>query len=536
MLTPATPPAETPRRPNIVLIITDDQGYGDLGCHGNDRIRTPNLDRMAAEGARFSRFYVCPVCSPTRAGVMTGRWNYRTGVVDTFLGRSMMRPTEVTLPEMLHAAGYRTGLFGKWHLGDNAPMRPMDKGFDEALWNKGGGLTQPADPEGNSYTDPVLYRGARAEKQKGYVTDVITDAALSFMERNRTRPFFLYHATVAPHTPLEVPDAWVEPYRKDGLDEETARVYAMVENIDTNVGRLLHGIREMGMDRQTLVVFVGDNGPAHPRFNCGLRGLKGSPYEGGVRVPCLVRWPGSVPPSVIDTAGANVDLAPTLLEMAGAAPPKGVRLDGRSLAPLLRGERPPWPERTLFYQWHRGDEPRRGESYCAIGSRYKLVNGTELYDMASDPAETRNLAAEMPGRAADLRRQYDAWFDDVSSQGFDPPRILIGSSREPVSTLTRQDFRGPTASWAEGAVGYWEVEAAERTRVDVRVAIWPITTSGRVTLRLGGVERTAPTRPGARTCTLRGVDLPAGPARLEAWCEADGKTQGARYVVVQRRP
>ena len=238
------PFAEMPhRQPNIVLVITDDQGYGDLGLHGNARIRTPNLDRLGRESVRFNRFYVCPVCSPTRACLMTGRWNYRTGVVDTYLGRSMMHPDEVTLAEALKAGGYRTGIFGKWHLGDNYPMRPQDQGFDEGLINRGGGLTQPSDPEGNSYFDPILYRNGRQVKTKGYCTDVVTDAALRFIERNRRKPFFAYVSTVAPHVPLQIAERWWKPYADAGLDDTTAKVYGMFENIDANVGRIMGRLR-----------------------------------------------------------------------------------------------------------------------------------------------------------------------------------------------------------------------------------------------------------------------------------------------------
>ena len=296
---------EEPRRPNVLLVITDDQGYGDLGLHGNPKIRTPHLDGLARQGIEMEHFHVCPVCSPTRASLLTGRCNYRTGVVDTFLGRSLMHPEEVTLAEMLQGAGYRTGIFGKWHLGDNYPLRAIDQGFQEALVLRGGGIGQPSDPPGgDSYFDPVLQHNGKQEKTRGYCSDVFTDAALGFIERNRDRPFFAYLAFNAPHAPLQVPDSYYQLYKKMNLapgdfpqvghplegkmdPEQTARIYGMVSNIDDNVGRLLAKLDEWKLADSTLVVFLTDNGPQQPRFNAGLRGLKTSVYDGGIRVPCF---------------------------------------------------------------------------------------------------------------------------------------------------------------------------------------------------------------------------------------------------------
>ena len=309
---PISPPPPSERgRPNILLIITDDQGYGDLGSTGNPILKTPNLDRFARQSVRLTQFYVSPVCSPTRASLLTGRYAYRTGVVDTWLGRSMMHTEEVTLAEMLGPAGYKTGIFGKWHLGDNFPMRPGDQGFAESLVLRGGGLGQPGDlPGGNVYVDPVLLRNGKPEQKKGYCADVFTDATMAFVEGNRRSPFFACLAFNTPHEPLsQVPKREHEHYQladlsakrfftpkgfplPDNLEpDKIARVYAMVANIDYNVGRLLKRLETLNLTRDTIVVFLTDNGPAFPRFNAGMRGLKGSVYEGGIRVPCFVRWP-----------------------------------------------------------------------------------------------------------------------------------------------------------------------------------------------------------------------------------------------------
>jgi arylsulfatase A-like enzyme len=528
---PSVPP------PNIVLIITDDQGYGDVAIHGNDRIRTPNLDRLARESARFHRFYVCPVCSPTRACLMTGRWNYRTGVVDTYLGRSMMHPDEVTLAEALRAGGYATGIFGKWHLGDNYPMRPQDQGFEEGLINKGGGLTQPSDPEGNSYFDPILYRNGRAIRTRGYCTDVITDAALKFIERNRRRPFFAYIATVAPHVPLQIADRYWKPYADAGLDETTARVYGMVENIDENVGRVMEHLRKLGLERDTILIFMGDNGPQQPRFNAGLRGLKGTVYEGGIRVPFFIRWPARLRPSIVESMGANVDIMPTLLDLAGVAPPRGVRMDGISLRSVLENASPPMADRTLFYQWHRGDAPEAWRDCCVLTERYKLVNGTELYDLVADPGETTDVAAANPDIVRRLRQRYEAWFADVSAaRGYAPPRIVVGSRQENPSVLTRQDWRGPRASWNADGEGYWEIEAASEGLFDITLRLWPERTPATVGFACGPASGRRTVRAGVKTVTFSGVRLPRGPARLEAWMEDHRGRLGVMYVSVRHRP
>jgi arylsulfatase A-like enzyme len=309
--------AGEPRRPNVLLIMTDDQGYGDLGFHGNPRIQTPNLDRFARESVRLRTFCVSPVCSPTRASLMTGRYNYRTGVVDTYLGRSLMRADETTLAEVLAAAGYRTGIFGKWHLGDNAPMRPIDQGFQRALVIKGGGIGQNSDPPGGStYLDPILQDNGVQRKFTGYCSDVYTTAAIDFISEAGDRPFFAYLAFNGPHEPLQAPEGELATYRATDLSpsafppfahpvqpdsmtppDDIAKVYAMVTNIDRNVGRILQALTSRGLAEDTIIVFLTDNGPAKVRYNAGLRGYKGTVYEGGIRVPCYIRWPGHLPPA-----------------------------------------------------------------------------------------------------------------------------------------------------------------------------------------------------------------------------------------------
>jgi arylsulfatase A-like enzyme len=490
--------------PNVLVVITDDQGYGDLGAHGNPVLKTPHLDAFTKESVRLKRFHVCPVCSPTRSALLTGLWNYRTGVVDTFIGRSMMRPDVPTLAEHLAAAGYRTGLFGKWHLGDHHPLRPEDRGFGTTLWHHGGGLAQPSDlpggVPGKEYFDPVLTANGKDTPTKGYCTDVFTDAALKFVAADRTKPFFAYVAFNAPHGPLQVPDADAAPYRRLDITADTfpkvgqpwfaqkpdarqvADAYGMIANLDANFGRLMKALVDQKLADDTIVVFLTDNGPGGLRFNSGLRNRKGTVYDGGIRVPCYVRWPAKLKPgTAVDQPAAHIDLTPTLLEACGAKPAKPVTFDGRSLLPLLTGEKKALPDRTLFLQWHRGDAPEKCRAFTAIGPRYKLVQAAgvqpnaewkpkyELFDLPTDEFEQTDLAAKLPDEVAKLKAEYEAWFADVTKQGFAPPRIAIGSDAEPVVRLTRQDWRGPKAGWAKDSVGHWEVSVATAGKYEVKV-------------------------------------------------------------------
>jgi arylsulfatase A-like enzyme len=554
-------------RPNVLLIITDDQGHGDLGFNGNPKIRTPRLDQLARESVRLDRFYVSPVCAPTRAALLTGRYNYRTGVVDTYLGRALMYPDEVTLAEMLGAGGYRTAIFGKWHLGDNYPMRPIDQGFQEALVLKGGGIGQPSDPPGGeSYFDPILQKNGHPVKLSGYCSDLFTDAAIDFITENRDRPFFAYLAFNCPHAPLQVPDRDYLPYKAmnlahdqfpqighplpgPALPDVTARVYGMITNIDTNLGRLLSRLDALGLTEETIVVFLTDNGPQQVRYNSGMLDRKGNVHEGGIRVPCFLRWPEHWKPKTVDRIAAHIDLTPTVLEACGVAKLPCVAFDGESLVPLLEG-RPglKWPDRTLMMQWHRGDAPEKFRAFAARSQRYKLVrpesahvkrlpveSSLELYDMESDPLEFRNLAADHPEIVAQLRARYENWFEDVGRQrGYAPSRIHLGAAQENPTILTRQDWRGPRAGANQRPLGHWEVEIARPGTYTITLRFAPVASASvaRLTLREASLEKELPAK--ATQCTFRPVALTSGPGRLEATIGQGDAAFGPQFVEVER--
>ena len=431
----------------------------------------------------------------------------------------MMHGDEVTLAEMLKPAGYRSGIFGKWHLGDNYPLRSMDQGFEDSLVLNGGGLLQPGDvPEdltgvAPSYFNPVLSRNGKWEAQKGYCTDIYFREAMRFIDEQRARPFFCYLPTNAPHTPLEVDPALAEPFRKMGLDDATAKIYGMVRNIDDNVGRLLAHLKARNLERDTIVMFMTDNGPQQKRFNSGLRGLKGTPYEGGIRVPLLVRWPGRIAPgTIVDRLSAHIDVAPTVLEAVGAKSMSA--MDGRSLWPLLTNPKAKatWSDRTMFLQWHRGDVPRAFENSAVLTQRYKLVNGKELYDLEMDLGEVKDLSQEQPDIVRQLRTSYEAWFQDVSStRGYAPPRIVFDGKSSVL--LTRQDWRGPQASWTPTGVGYWEVTVASAGPYDVTLLFDE--SDAKRTLKASWLGEHS-IQAGQKRLELKAVKLPKGAARFEA--------------------
>ncbi len=557
-LATATALAAAPKssRLNVILILTDDQGYGDLGCHGNPILKTPHLDRLHAESTRFTNFYSSPLCSPTRASLMTGRYNYRTGIVDTWVGLAQMRPNEVTMAEMFRSAGYRTALFGKWHLGDNYPMRPMDQGFTESLTFTDGAIGALGDPAPNTYFDPVFFRNGMPEKTKGYCTDIFFNEAIHFLEKKTAQPALIYLPVNVPHGPLDVAESYSAPYRQAGMDNTTARVYGMVANLDENLGRLLQFLKTSGLEKDTLVIFMSDNGPwGTPRYNAGLRDLKGTVYEGGIKVPFFLRAPGHLRAGVdIDRVAAHIDVLPTLLDLCGVKAPTAVRLDGRSLMPLLQDRAAAWPSRTLFFQQTRPDpqgidEPRLFTHAAARSQRFKIVMSahqpadlytqaiseadTELYDLEKDPGEKQNIAPSHPQVVAAMRQDYERWFRDVTVGLDQPVRMHLGAKAANPVVLTPQDLRGPRAYLAPwnyerakaywrsepDGYGYWEVELVRAgryqfvTRLGTSESPQPLQ-AGEATLAVGSQKESQAIAAGATTVTWN-LRLRPGPARLE---------------------
>jgi len=441
------------KRPNVILIMTDDQGYGEMSCHGNPILHTPNLDRLHREGVRLRDFHVSPTCAPTRSSLMTGRHEFRSGVTHTILERERMSLRATTMAQVLKSAGYATGIFGKWHLGDEAPYQPDRRGFDEVFIHGAGGIGQTypgsgGDAPGNRYFDPAVLHNGRFEKTQGFCTDVFFAQAVRWIDGKRTgdAPFFAYITPNAPHGPYVCPEKYARAFEGKGLDQDSIAYYGMIANIDENVGRLLEKLREWDLERRTLVIFMTDNGHAIGRlYNAGMRGMKCTPYQGGTRVASFWRWPGVLSAGVdVDRLTAHVDLFPTLAELAGAKIPEGLKLDGRSLVPLLTDPKAPWPDRTLFVhvgRWARGKAAESKYAQCAVRTaRFRLVNNRELFDVLKDPGETTNVIDRHPEAVAGMRAAYDRWWAEVlpALENED----AVGPKVNPFKALYWQQFGG----------------------------------------------------------------------------------------------
>jgi arylsulfatase A-like enzyme len=499
------------RKPNIILILTDDQGWPDLGVHGNPALETPNIDRLAREGVRFSRFYASPVCTPTRAALMTGRYSQRTGAIDTFMGRDTLAATEVTLGQVIQKAGYRTGLVGKWHLGRYKRYHPNNRGFDSffGFWQYG---------FINRYFDsPELFQDGTSVITEGYVTDVLTDRAIRFVEEDRSRPFFLYLAYNAPHSPHQAPDALVAKYLAKNLPLRDAQIYAMVDSIDQNVGRLLQALDRAALADDTLVCFMTDNGHVSSHYTAGLRGKKGSVFEGGIRVPFIARWPGRFPAgSTVQAMAQHIDLFPTFCEVAGAQVPTDRPIDGRSILPLLRTGKGTGPHRYLYHQWTRV-KPDPDRDWAIHEDRYKLANGM-LFDLERDPGEQTDLAAQQPEKAAELRRAFLEWFRQVTAgQTYQRVPIEVGREDEnPVEIdLTWGEPRGQKVKpqyrhYNRDFVGDWsvpgdaiewkiEVTRAGRYEVELTYGCEPSDAGGKFRITCGKASLEGTTQAGGGT-------------------------------------
>lgn len=562
-------------RPNIVLIMTDDMGYGDLGATGNPVIHTPNLDAMSKRSASMSTFYVSPVCAPTRASLMTGRYNYRTRCIDTYIGRAMMDTAEVTVAEILGDAGYATGIFGKWHMGDCYPMRPMDQGFQESLIHRGGGIGQPSDPPGGEgkYTDPILFRNGVQEQQAGYCTDVYYSNAMDFIEKSagQKKPFFVYLPDNCPHGPFhDVPSEDLATYRKVSLEhsefpqdkghklpqkndvDRMARIFAMVTNVDRNVGRLQKKLESLGIVDNTIVIFMVDNGPNTRRYVAGYFGNKSMVREGGIRSPFFVQWPARLKAGhASDIPSAHIDVLPTLLDAAGVEKPKGLKLDGRSMLPMLEGKPISLRERHLVIQSHRGDRPVKYHNFMIRNGRWKLLHSSgfgnesfkgepkfELYDLSADPFELKNLVADHPGVVREMRVEYDRWFADVGSTregNYAPPRIIVGTKHENPVVLTRQDWRHTRGRpWALDSMGHWLLTATKGT-CDVRCRFSPGPGPGKAELRINGKVLTVELPANAKACEFSGVKIPEGAVKFEVELIHGNRKRGVHQADVEYR-
>lgn len=451
-------------RPNVLLILTDDQGYGDFGIHGHPFLQTPSLDQLARQGVQFERFYVNSFCAPTRAGLLTGRWPLRTGCHGVTHNRESMRAEEVTIAELLQQNGYRTACIGKWHNGEQYPLTPAGQGFEHVFGFNNG--------HWNNYFDATLLRGHHPQSTSGYITDVLTDEAIRFVEQEHSAPFFCYLSFNAPHSPYQVPEHWYEPFRRRGLDERLSAFFGMCASIDHNVGRLLERLQQSGRAENTIVVFLTDNGgTAGVRtWNAGMRGGKTSVHEGGSRVPLFIRWPAANwSAHTVLPICAQIDLLPTLCDLCGVTVPDEVAVDGRSLRPLLEAENPAgWPDRTLFT--HNPIDERNRYPGAVRTQRWRMVREIpspmggsravnrdaaagpwQLFDMQADPGQKQDVAVDYPAVVRQLSLQYETWIDDISSNGLERLPLPVGhAEHNPVELHAPQAWFDAPLHFAAG--------------------------------------------------------------------------------------
>jgi arylsulfatase A-like enzyme len=463
-------------RPNVIMILTDDQGYGDMSCHGHPVLKTPKMDRLREESLRLTDFHVTPMCAPTRGELMSGVHCLRNGAMATSLGRHLLNPELPTIADLFSAGGYSTGIFGKWHLGDTYPYRPMDRGFEEAIYHHGFGLTGADSYWNNDYLNPYYHHKNEIKQAEGYCTDFWFDQAMDWMGRQQDagHPFFCYIPTNVPHFPMWVDDVYKEEYAAYG--ENPAGFFGMIVELNENMARLDEFLTQQGMMENTILVFMTDNGHAGGAldvWNAGMRGGKCSRYDGGHRVPCFLRWLGGdlLAPQDLETPARATDIAPTLLDLCGVDY-SAADFDGTSLAPVLRGEEHDLNERISVVQYFQNSICK--DDSAVIWKKWRLVYGKELYDIAADPGQESDIAAEHPDIVEVMKSFYDAWWAEVEPGIYAVNALTVGAEEEPETMLTscewenvRADGAGSVRSAAEGVrggIGSWSAagKATER--------------------------------------------------------------------------
>ncbi|MBC8354035.1 MAG: arylsulfatase [Planctomycetes bacterium] len=566
------------QKPNVVLVITDDQGYGDLSCHGNEVLKTPNIDELFRESVRLTDYHVSPTCSPTRAALQTGHWTNRTGVWHTIMGRSLLRENEVTIGQVFKEGGYATGMFGKWHLGDNYPYRPEDRGYTEVMRHGGGGVGQTPDYWDNAYFDGSYFHNGKPEAVDGFCTDVWFDYAKRFIrnQKKADKPFFAYISTNAPHGPMHSPVKSSNPYKD--LKVNVQNFFGMIANIDDNVGQLREFLDDEGLTENTIFIFTTDNGSSSGDkvFNAGMRGKKGSEYDGGHRVPFFMHWPkgGIVGGRDVTELTAHVDVLPTLIKMCGVGAPANVEFDGRNIFALLNRRAAAWPDRILITDSQRVKDPIKWRKSAVMTTRWRLNNGKELYDIKADPGQTKNVATDHAPVVHRLTAFYDAWWDELTPTFAQDCSIYLGHPADNPATLTCHDWiTTGTTPWNHASVrsamsggantGFWNVKIVEAGSYEIRIRRWPQESDQAIdaalppgadvpgaqayrarpgkafhaikaTIDIGGQSAETAVASGDKEAVFN-LKLSAGVTRLSSrFMSADGKEIGGYYAYVKK--
>lgn len=544
--------------------MTDDQGYGDLSCHGNPILKTPNLDRLHAESIRFTDFHVSPFCTPTRAALLTGRYPGRTGAYRTSSGRTMLHTDEKTIADVFAAQGYVTGMVGKWHLGDNAPHRPQDRGFQDVVWHRCGGVGQASDYWGNDYFDDTYERNGKFEKFKGYCTDVWFAESIRFIEKNQKKPFFLYLATNAPHGPYIVDPKWSKPYEAKANWPNGARFYGMIANFDHNIKILRERLEALDLAKNTILIFMTDNGTANggkfnglasevvKGYNAGMRGKKSSIYEGGHRVPFFIHWPagGMAHGTDNDSMAAHIDVLPTLAELCGFSVPSSHHPDGVSFAPQLKDSTASPHREHLVIQYQGGPyfkkQPEPWKYSCVLKDGWRLIDGKELYNVGKDPAQRKDVSADHPQIVKELRALYLPFWNSVSPR-LTPVFIDLGNPADNPTTLCSQDWYMPTGNppWNFATIkrlprvtGPWKVDVKKPGRYRLTLRQFPMeadkfVSAVRAKVQIAGQVKESTVEEGSKGVVFE-LELPAGKTELYTWLyDKNGKAGGAYFTAVE---
>ena len=542
-----------PQHPNVIFVITDDQGYGDVACHGNPVLKTPHLDQMAHESVQLDNHHHDPLCSPSRAALLTGQYASRNGVWHVIHGRHLLHPDAITMADIFSDNGYRTGMFGKWHLGDNVPFAPQYRGFDEVLCHRGGGVGELPDYWGNSYMDDSYFHHGRAKQYTGYCTDVFFRAALDFIEANQRQPFFVYLATNAMHAPFIVPERYAAPYKAQGMAADRANFYGMIANFDENMGRLFRRLKELDLNENTIIIFTADHGTAAgfdpasgAGYNAGLRGKKGSVYDGGHQVNFFLRWHNTLPAGKkVAALTAHIDILPTLIDLCRLELGAAHDFDGLSLAAYLQDESAALPERSVFVHL-QPDQPQKWHHCVVMRGRWRLVNGEELYDMGKDRGQQWDISPDFPQVVAALRREYESWWAGLQKAFAEYIHIPVGTEQENPSLLSARDWHPTQGSvpWRQAwigdpaydANGFWMIDVVQAGLYAIELRSYPREANlpmGLVSaeLKIGSERYTQAIREGDAMAAFR-LELPAGKCAVQTWL-ADGAGQrelGAYYT------
>ncbi len=583
------------QKPNVIIVMTDDQGYPELSVHGNPILQTPHLDKLHGQSVRLTDYHASPMCTPTRGSLMTGLDPARNGAINVSSGRSLLRSDLPTMADFFQADGYRTGIFGKWHLGDNYPYRPADRGFDESLWFPSSHINAVPDHLNNDYFNDSYIRNGKLENFEGYCTDLFFESAISWMKKSihAGKPFFTYLPTNAPHGPhwakegdVEFMKAEVAKTALPGLAANTRRnlipYLAMIRNIDTNMGKLMSFLDDSGVAENTVLIFATDNGSTfgHAYYPAGMRGRKTQLWEGGHRVPCFIRWPNGEFGSPRDIAGLTQtqDLLPTLIELCGITTPTPPKFDGISLASVLRGGAKAPEDRMLVINYSRmpfgfdypsPDSPSimRRDSGAVLWKRWRMLRNSELYDLSSDPLQQENIIDAHPEVADRMRQHLEKWWEEVREMANEPQAISIGNDAENPLMLTACEWLDVFVD-QQGQIrkgvrknGYWHLNIDEPGDYEFELRRWPREAETALSASLPAIQLTAGSRgPGSalpisrarilingisQTQRINSDDLyarfkihlkAAGPARLHTWFE-DNRNEpicGAYYVYVKR--